>query len=71
MGKIASFVEVATRSDPKQRKRSKKAKVNLRTQPSFDPLTMPELFHKNDSVYLGRKDTLKDDFSFAMLKSGL
>ena len=40
----------------------------MSSQKSFDPLTMPELYRNTD---IERRDTIKDDFSLEMVKSGL
>ena len=60
-----NVAKIETRADPKQPRR-KKAFIKLKTAPSFDPLTLQELFPE-----MTRKDTLKDDFSMALIKEGL
>ena len=46
----------------------------MHTEPSFEPLTAPQILRKGATFYEGiddRRDTVKDDFSYSMIKSSL
>ena len=59
--------KVATRAKPEY-PRSRKAVLKLKSAPSFDPLTIGELFPEYKET---RKDTLRDDFSGSMIAKSL
>ena len=49
--------------------------IKLESQPSFDPLTLPEVLQRGNTFImpklLKRRDSLREDFSISTIKEGI